>query len=257
MKRMQDKVIIVTGASSGLGAATARQLGAEGAKVVLAARRRDKGEKVLHEIEAAGGEGIFVQTDVNSTTDIKALIAAATARFGGLDGAFNNAGITGPTLMPLADIEEADWDEALTTNLRAVFVCMKYQIPALLARGGGAIVNMASMYGLKAGDLGNSPYCASKFGVVGLSKTAAIDYADKGVRVNAICPGFIHSEMVDPYIEAEPDLMARTILRHSAMNRVGESDEIAQAVTWLLSAQASFVNGTALLVSGGETSRLY
>ncbi len=257
MKRMQDKVIIVTGASSGLGAATARQLGAEGAKVVLAARRRDKAEKVLRDIEAAGGEGLFVHTDVTSTADVKALVAAAVARFGGLDGAFNNAGVTGPTLTPLADTDEAGWDEALTTNLRAVFVCLKYQIPALLARGGGAIVNMASMYGLKAGDIGNAPYVASKFGVVGLSKTAAIDYAEQGVRVNAICPGFIHSEMVDPYLEAEPDLMARTIHRHSAMNRVGEADEIAQAVTWLLSEQASFVNGTALLVSGGETSRLY
>ena len=257
MKRMQDKVIIVTGASSGLGAATARQLGAEGAKVVLAARRRDKGEKVLHDIKAAGGEGIFVQTDVNSTADVKALVATAVERFGGLDGAFNNAGITGPTLTPLADVDEAGWDETLNTNLRSVFVCMKHQIQALLTRGGGAIVNMASMYGLKAGDLGNAAYCASKFAVVGLSKTAAIDYADKGVRVNAICPGFIHSEMVDPYLEAEPELMARTIHRHSAMNRVGASDEIAQAVTWLLSNQASFVNGTALLVSGGETSRLY
>lgn len=257
MKRMQDKVIIVTGASSGLGAATARQLGAEGAKVVLAARRREKAEKVLHDIETAGGKGLFVQTDVNSTADVKALVAATIAHFGGLDGAFNNAGVTGPTMTPLADIDEAGWDEALTTNLRAVFVCMKYQIPALLARGGGAIVNMASMYGLKAGDIGNAPYVASKFGVVGLSKTAAIDYADKGVRVNAICPGFIHSEMVDPYLEAEPDLMARTIHRHSAMNRVGESEEIAHAVTWLLSNQSSFVNGTALLVSGGETSRLY
>lgn len=257
MKRMQDKVIIVTGASSGLGAATARQLGAEGAKVVLAARRRDKAEQVLREIEAAGGEGLFVQTDVNSTADIKALVAVAVERFGGLDGAFNNAGITGPTLTPLADIDEAAWDEALNTNLRSVFVCMKHQIPALLARGGGAIVNMASMYGLKAGDLGNSPYCASKFAVVGLSKSAAIDYADKGIRVNAICPGFIHSEMVDPYIEAEPELMTRTIQRHSAMNRVGESKEIAEAVTWLLSPQARFVNGTSLLVSGGETTRLY
>lgn len=257
MKRMQDKVIIVTGASSGLGAATARQLGAEGAKVVLAARRRDSGEKVLRDIEAEGGEGLFVQADVNNTADVKAMVAAAVERFGGLDGAFNNAGVTGPTLTPLADIDESGWDETLTTNLRAVFVCMKYQIPALLDRGGGAIVNMASMYGLKAGDIGNAPYCASKFGVVGLSKSAAVDYADKLIRVNAICPGFIHSEMVDPYLEAEPELMARTILRHSAMNRVGDSAEIAEAVTWLLSAQASFVSGTALQVSGGDTSKLY
>lgn len=257
MKRMQDKVVIVTGASSGLGAATARQLGSEGAKVVLAARRRDKGEEVLRDIKAAGGEGLFVQTDVNNTADVKALVAAAVERFGGLDGAFNNAGVTGPTLTPLADIDEAGWDEALNTNLRAVFVCMKYQIPALLARGGGAIVNMSSMYGLKPSDLGHAPYCASKFGVIGLSKTAAVDYGDKGIRVNAICPGFTHSEMVDPYVEAAPELMARTIGRHSAMNRLGESDEVAQAAVWLLSGQASFVNGDALLIGGGDTTRLY
>lgn len=257
MKRMQNKVVIVTGASSGLGAATARRLADDGAKVVLAARRRDKGEQVLRDIKSSGGEGIFVQADVNKTNDVKAVVAAAVDRFGGLDGAFNNAGVTGPVFKPIAEIEEADWDAALATNLRSVFVCMKYQIPAMLARGGGAIVNMSSRYGLFAGDIGNAPYVASKFGVVGLSKTAAIDYADKGVRVNAICPGYIHSEMVDPFLEAEPELMARVIHRHNGMNRVGEPQEIAEAVTWLLSAQASFVNGTALLVSGGETSRLY
>lgn len=257
MKRMQDKVVIVTGASSGLGAATARQLAAEGARVVLAARRRDKGEAVLRDIKAAGGEGIFVPTDVNDSAAVKALVAAAVDRFGGLDGAFNNAGITGPTLTPIADIDEADWDKALATNLRAVFVCMKYQIPAMLARGGGAIVNMSSRYGLVAGDIGNAPYVAGKFGVVGLSKTAAIDYAEKGLRVNAICPGYIHSEMVDPYLDAEPELMSRVIHRHNGMNRVGEPEEIAEAVTWLLSSQASFVNGTALLVCGGDHAKLY
>jgi A-factor type gamma-butyrolactone 1'-reductase (1S-forming) len=257
MKRMQDKVIIVTGASSGLGAATAKQLAAEGAKVVLAARRQDKGEKVLREIEISGGEGIFVRADVNSSEDVQNLVAKAVDCYGGLDGAFNNAGITGPTLTPLADVEEKDWDEALNTNLRAVFVCMKHQIPAMVARGGGAIVNMASRYGLVAGDIGNAPYVASKFGVVGLSKTAAIDYADKGVRVNAICPGFIHSEMVDPYLEAEPELMGRVIQRHNGMGRVGEPEEIAEAVTWLLCAQSRFVNGTALLVCGGDHTKLY
>lgn len=255
--RMQAKVIIVTGASSGLGAATARQLAREGAKVVLAARRRDKGESVLRDIEAAGGEAIFVETDVNKTADVKALVAAAVSRFGGLDGAFNNAGVTGPVMVPVAEIDEADWDDALATNLRAVFVCMKYQIPALIARGGGAIVNMASRYGLVAGDIGNAPYVASKFGVVGLSKTAAIDYADKGVRVNAICPGYIHSEMVDPFLDAEPEFMGRVIHRHNGMNRVGEPEEIAEAVTWLLSSQSSFVSGTSLLVSGGDHTKLY
>lgn len=257
MKRMQNKVIIVTGASSGLGASTARQLAAEGAKVVLAARRRDKGEAVLREIQSAGGEGIFVQTDVNETSDVKAMVAAAIDRFGGLDGAFNNAGVTGPVFKPVADIDEAEWDAALATNLRSVFVCMKHQIPAMLARGGGAIVNMASRYGLFAGDIGNAPYATSKFGVVGLSKTAAIDYAEQGLRINAICPGYIHSEMVDPFLESEPELMSRIIHRHNGMNRVGEPQEIAEAVTWLLSSQSSFVNGTALLVSGGEHAKLY
>lgn len=257
MKRLLDKVIVVTGASSGLGAATAIRLASEGAKVVLAARRRDKGEHVLRQVESAGGEGMFVQTDVTRTADVKALVAAALERFGGVDGAVNNAGVTGPTLTPLADIDEAGWDETINTNLRAVFVCMKYQIPALLARGGGAIVNMSSMYGLKPSDLGHSPYCASKFGVIGLTKTAAVDYGDKGIRVNAVCPGFTHSEMVDPYVESAPELMGRVIKRHSAMNRLGESNEVAEAVVWLLSEQASFVNGAALLVGGGDTTRLY
>ena len=212
---------------------------------------------MIRQIKAEGGEGLFVQTDVTRTADVKALVSAAIDRFGGLDGAFNNAGVTGPTMTPLADIEEDGWDEAINTNLRAVFVCMKYQIPALLARGGGAIVNMSSMYGLKPSDLGHAPYCASKFGVIGLTKTAAIDYADKGVRINAVCPGFIHSEMVDPYVDAQPELMGRVINRHSAMNRLGEPDEVARAVAWLLSGEASFVNGASLLVGGGDTTLLY
>lgn len=257
MKRFQDKVIIVTGASSGLGAATAVRLAAEGAKVVVAARRTDRGEDVLGRIRAAGGEGLFVQTDVTRTADVEALVAAAVARFGGLDGVFNNAGVTGPVMTPIADIPEEGWDEAINTNLRAVFVCMKHQIPALLARGGGAIVNMASMYGLTPGDLGHAAYCASKYGVVGLTKTAAIDYGDKGLRINAVCPGFIHSEMVDPFLDAEPELMARVISRHSAMNRVGEANEVAQAVAWLLSGDASFVNGEAMVIGGGDATRLY
>jgi A-factor type gamma-butyrolactone 1'-reductase (1S-forming) len=255
--RLKDKVIIVTGASSGLGAATAIRLAAEGAKVVIAARRRDRGEQVLAEIEAAGGEGLFVPTDVNVTADVVALVAAAVDRFGGVDGAFNNAGVSGNALTPMADVEEADWDAVLGTNLKAIFICMKHQIPAMLARGGGSIVNMSSMYGLIGSDVGHAPYAASKHGVIGLTKSAAIDYGDKGVRVNAVCPSYIHSEMVDPYVEALPDLMANVIRSHSAMNRLGEPEEVARAVAWLLSDEASFISGVALTIGGGDTTKLY
>lgn len=257
MKRFLDKVIIVTGASSGLGAATAAHLAAEGAKVVLAARRRDRGEAVLAEIRAAGGDGLFVQTDVTRTADVKAMVAAAVDHFGGLDGAFNNAGVVGPAMTPIADIPEDAWDEAVNTNLRATFVCMKHQIPALLARGGGAIVNMSSMYGLIGSDLGHAAYSASKHGIVGLTKSAAIDYGQSGIRINAVCPGHVHSEIIDPYIEAAPELVARVLDRHSAMNRIGDAIEVAHAVAWLLSGEASFVNGEAMLIGGGDATRLY
>ena len=257
MGRVQDKVIIVTGASSGLGAATALRLAAEGAKVVLAARRSDRGEAVLRQIQDSGGTGMFVQTDVTQAAQVQALVAAATNRFGGLDGAFNNAGITGPVMTPAAEITDEAWDETINTNLRATFLCMKHQIPAMLARGAGAIVNMSSMYGLLPSDLGHSAYSASKFAVIGLTKSAAIDYGANGIRINAVCPGHVHSEMVDPYIEAAPDLISRVVSRHSAMNRIGESNEVANAVLWLLSDEASFVNGDAMLIGGGDATRLY
>ena len=257
MGRVQDKVIIVTGASSGLGAATALRLAAEGAKVVLAARRSDRGEAVLRQIQDSGGTGMFVQTDVTQAAQVQALVAAATNRFGGLDGAFNNAGITGPVMTPAAEITDEAWDETINTNLRATFLCMKHQIPAMLARGAGAIVNMSSMYGLVPSDLGHAAYSASKFAVIGLTKSAAIDYGAHGIRINAVCPGHVHSEMVDPYIEAAPDLISRVVSRHSAMNRIGESNEVANAVLWLLSDEASFVNGDAMLIGGGDATRLY
>ena len=257
MGRVQDKVIIVTGASSGLGAATALRLAAEGAKVVLAARRSDRGEAVLRQIQDSGGTGMFVQTDVTQAAQVQALVAAATNRFGGLDGAFNNAGITGPVMTPTAEITDEGWDETINTNLRATFLCMKHQIPAMLARGAGAIVNMSSMYGLLPSDLGHAAYSASKFAVIGLTKSAAIDYGANGIRINAVCPGHVHSEMVDPYIEAAPDLISRVVSRHSAMNRIGESNEVANAVLWLLSDEASFVNGDAMLIGGGDATRLF
>ena len=257
MKPFEGKVILVTGASSGIGAATAILLAERGAKLVIAARRREKGEAVQRQIEENGGKAVFVETDVTRRADVEAMIAKALDRFGQLDGAVNNAGITGAAMTPVAEIQEQDWDSTIDTNLKAVWMCMKSEIPAMLANGGGSIVNLSSIYGLRGSDMGHAPYSVSKFGVIGLTKSAAIDYADKGVRVNAVCPGYSHSEMVDPYVDAAPDLMKATIVRHSAMNRLGESREIAEAIAWLLSDSASFVNGVALPVDGGTTTRLY
>ena len=189
--------------------------------------------------------------------DVEAMVAKTVESFGRLDMAVNAAGVGGPSQTPIADIEEADWDAVLDTNLKAVWRCMKYEIRAMLAcGGGGSIVNVSSIYGYKPSDVGHAPYCAAKHGVIGLSKTAAIDYADKGIRVNVVCPGLFHSEMVDPYLDVAPDFISSLTLRHSTMNRLGEAHEIAEAIAWLCSDASSFVNGASLTLDGGDTTRL-
>jgi NAD(P)-dependent dehydrogenase (short-subunit alcohol dehydrogenase family) len=257
MKTFEGKVAIVTGGSSGIGESAALQFAREGAKVVVAARRADKSEAVVRQIEALGSEGLFVQTDVTKRADIEAMVRGTVERFGRLDYAVNNAGIVGPAMTPVAEIEEAGWDELMNVNLKGVWMCMKYEIPVMLKQGKGAIVNVSSVYGFKPGELGNAPYCTSKFGLIGLSKTAAIDYAQQGIRVNVVSPGFTHSEMVDPFVESSPELMKKLVGKYSAMNRIGESVEIAEAITWLCSDAARFVNGAVLPLDGGDTARMY
>ena len=258
MNRFEGKVAIVTGGASGVGRAVAALFTAGGGKVVIAGRRAEQGEAVAGEIRSAGGEALFVRTDVNLPSDVEAMVAKTVERFGRLDMAVNAAGVGGPSQTPIADIEEADWDAVLETNLKAVWRCMKYEIRAMLACGaGGSIVNVSSIYGYKPSDVGHAPYCAAKHGVIGLSKTAAIDYADKGIRVNVVCPGLFHSEMVDPYLDVAPDFISSLTLRHSTMNRLGEAHEIAEAIAWLCSDASSFVNGASLTLDGGDTTRLY
>ncbi|MDD9997388.1 MAG: SDR family NAD(P)-dependent oxidoreductase [Gammaproteobacteria bacterium] len=254
---IKNKVFLVTGATSGLGAATACLLAELGAKVTISGRRSTRGQLVLDQIEEIGGEGIFLQTDVTIESEVEAMVAGTIDRFGRLDGAVNNAGIADAGPAATADISTSDWNRTIETNLNGVFMSMKYEIPAMLQNGGGAIVNMSSIYGLKGVDVGNAPYSASKWGVIGLTKTAAIDYGESGIRVNAVCPGNCRSEMSAPAAEQNPRGMAHLIRRHSAMNRLGEAREVADVIVWLLSESSSFVNGAAIPIDGGETTKLY
>jgi NAD(P)-dependent dehydrogenase (short-subunit alcohol dehydrogenase family) len=256
-RTLEGKVALVTGASSGIGEAAALMIARHGASVVLAARRDDKGRAVQDAIRAAGGEALFVRTDITSRADIEALVEHAIATYGRLDCAVNNAGIVGPLNTPVADVEEDEWDEVMNVNLRAVWMCMKFEIPAMLAAGTGSIVNISSIYGSKPSPIGHAPYAATKHAVIGLTKSAAIDYATLGLRCNVVAPGFTISEMVDPNDEDTSAVLKDIVNRHSAMNRLGNGHETAAAITWLCSDASSFVNGAVLTVDGGDTTRMY
>lgn len=257
MDRFAGKVALVTGGSSGIGAATALQFARDGAKVVIAARTTEEGEAVLREIESVGGEGLFVRTDVTRSGEVEAMVRSTVSRFGRLDYAVNGAGITGPVGRPIAEVEEAQWDAVIDLNLKGVWLCMKNEIPAMLAHGGGAIVNIASIYGLVPSEVGHAAYAASKFGVVGLSRSAAIDYGQTGLRINSVAPGFTRSGIVNPDAPGQAERYRILAARHSGMNRIGEPGEIADAITWLCSDAARFVNGAVLTVDGGDAARLY
>ena len=251
--RFQGKVAIVTGATSGIGAAAAWRLAAEGATVVLAGRREDRGIALVEHINEAGGTAQFVRTDVTHRDDLSQLVEHTMEEFGKLDLAFNNAGIAGTAFTRAADIAEDQWDEVIAVNLTSVWLSMKHEIPAMLASGGGSIVNNASSYALRGSDFGSSDYVAAKHGVLGLTRTAAIDYAPRGIRINALCPGYTHSEIVDPLLADNPGT-AEQIQRRVPMARIADPEEVAAAALWLLSDEASFVTGQALTPDGGLTA---
>jgi len=247
-KIFANKVALITGGSFGIGQATAIAFAQRGAKVVIADYAEDKEQQTIQEIKSVGGEAAFVQCDVSKGPQVKALIEKTVSTYGRLDYAFNNAGVEGINAL-IQDCTEENWDKIISTNLKGVWLCMKYQIPQMLKQGKGAIVNNSSVAGL-IGFPGLPAYVASKHGIVGLTKTAALENAKTGIRINAVCPGVIKTKMIDRLISSAKD-MEKQLLAQEPIGRMGKPSEIAEAVTWLCSDSASFVTGQALAVDGG------
>ena len=250
MMTLENKVALVTGATSGIGKATALALGTAGAKVVFSGRRDQEGEATAALIRDAGAECLFVRSDVSSEEAVKALVQQTIETYGRLDCAFNNAGIeSSPNPLHKQSIE--DFDELMAINVRGLFLCMKYELEQMLSQGSGVIVNNSSIGGL-IGFPGVSPYIASKHAVMGLTRAAAFDYAKQGIRINAVNPGLIATEMIDRLVDqvgSTVDNLASTV----PMGRMGQAEEIAQAVVFLCSDAASYITGQPLVIDGGFT----
>jgi NAD(P)-dependent dehydrogenase (short-subunit alcohol dehydrogenase family) len=245
---MRGRVAVVAGASKGIGAVTAEAFAAAGAAVVLGARDTAALEVVARRIEASGGQAIAVGTDVADAASMRHLVERATEVYGRLDAAFNNAS-GGPMPAPLADIDAGEFDRGIATNIRGTFLGMKFQIPAMLRGGGGAIVNMASIAGVN-GTANLAAYVAGKAGIIGLTRVAALDYADQGIRVNVVAPGPILTH----HLEAAGPEAQRLAGLSTPMRRIGTAAEVAQAVLWLCSPQSSFITGIVLPIDGGQSA---
>jgi NAD(P)-dependent dehydrogenase (short-subunit alcohol dehydrogenase family) len=248
MKRLEGKVAIVTGASSGIGRATAKLFAEEGAKVVVAARREAELEKLVSEIEAAGGVATAVAGDIRSEAYAKSLVEAAAGRYGRLDVAFNNAGTIGES-GPTTGISEAGWTDAITTNLTSAFLGAKHQIPEMLKQGGGSIIFTSTFVGYTFSFPGVAAYAASKSGLIGLTQALAAEFGPQGIRVNAVLPGAVDTPM---YREMNNTAESEAFVTNlHALKRVGRPEEIARSVLFLASDDSAFITGTASLVDGG------
>ena len=244
------KVAFVTGAGTGIGRAAALAYAREGANVVLADISEQGNQETARMIEAAGSQATAVRCNVAGAEEVKAALDKVVQTFGRLDFAFNNAGVEQP-LSPAADISEEEWERIINIDLRSVFLCMKHEIPLMLKQGAGVIVNTSSGAGVK-GIAGQAAYCAAKFGIVGLTKAAALDYAKSGIRINAVCPGIIETPMMGRFSGGTPEGRERVIALEP-VGRMGKPEEIAAAVVWLCSDAAAFVVGHALVIDGGQT----
>ena len=246
--QLEGKVSLITGGGSGIGKASALAFAREGSKVVVADVNVDGGEQTVRLIQDTGGEATFVRADVSISSDVSDMVSHAVQTYNRLDCAFNNAGVSGGPGR-VHEYTEENWSRVLNINLTGVWLCMKYEIIQMLNQGGGAIVNTASVMGLVGGS--RSPaYGATKHGVVGLTKTAAVDYAHEAIRVNAVCPGYIRTPMIEQGVLLDPGGEERVVSRHP-MHRLGTPEEVAEAVVWLCSDAASFVTGHAMAVDGG------
>jgi NAD(P)-dependent dehydrogenase (short-subunit alcohol dehydrogenase family) len=247
----KGKVAVVTGASSGIGKSVSELYAREGAAVVLSDINQELGEKTTEEIRKAGGEATFVRADVSKPTDCENMVKAAMDKYGRLDFACNNAGIGGDQ-NPTAEYSTEAWEKVIAINLSGVFYCMKYEIPAMLKSGGGSVINMASILG-QVGFAGAAGYVAAKHGVLGLTKTAAIEYAPQGIRVNVVGPGFISTPLIKES-EENPEANDMLVSLHP-IGRLGRPEEVAELVIWLSSDKASFVTGAYYPVDGGYLTR--
>ena len=249
-KGLKGKVAFVTGAANGIGRAAALAFAHEGANVALADLSEQGIQETARMIEGAGGRTLAVRCDVSRADDVKAALDKTIEAFGRLDYAFNNAGVEQP-IKPAVEITDEEWDRIVDIDLRGVFLCMKHEIPLMLKQVGGAIVNTSSGAGVK-GIVGQAAYCAAKFGIVGLTKAAALDYASSNIRINAVCPGIISTPMMDRFSGGTPEGRERVIAQEP-VGRMGKPEEIAAAVVWLCSDPAAFVVGHAMVIDGGQT----